>query len=116
MKAMMMQVAVAAAVSGIGLSLYDHVVARPARKLAVVDVRAIYGTRMAALSARMIASGNEEERKKIEQEARRFAERLPGAMEELAHECRCLVLDKTMLVGVRPDAVDLTAQLQKKVP
>lgn len=101
---------VAAALAG-----YHHAVIRPAQRIGVVDLAEVYRAKEREF-AQLLASGTtEEERQQAQALARRFAERLPTALEELPRDCGCLVVLKSALVGHAGQVIDLTAQLRRKV-
>lgn len=97
------------------LAAYERWVARPARVIGVVDVAAVYRekegqfTRLIATSR---ADGREDQALAL---AREFSLRLPAAMAQLPAECRCVVLDRSVLIGLPPGARDLTDTLREKV-
>lgn len=116
----MKQTALTLLLSGLlstGLIAAYHVkIARAAPPAAVVDVARVFEERQAVLTKRLIASQSDTERRSIvETEAKRFVADVTEAMGELASECRCLVLDKTVLVGADPKTPDLTDDLRKRV-
>jgi hypothetical protein len=101
---------VAAALAG-----YDRFVVRPSRLIGVVDLGEVYRAKEAEF-ARLLAQGaSDEERRGALAVAQRFALRLPVALEELPHECRCLVVLRSAVAGATPDSVDLTGALMRKV-
>lgn len=95
---------------------YHFALPRMAPQVAVVDIQSVYAQRKDQATRAVLAARTDEERVQVVTDlARRFTDRLPSAMAELAAECRCTVLDKSVLVGVRPGTPDLTARLEQKV-
>lgn len=98
------------------LTAYHYKLARSAPPAATVNVAQVFEERQALLAQRVIAAPSEEERRAIiETEAKRFVTDVTTAMEELATECRCLVLDKSVLVGADAKTPDLTDELRERV-
>ena len=115
MKALAIQLATSAAVVVLALAGYHRHVVRPAQRVGVVDLAEVYRAKEQEF-ARLLARGTtEEERQQAQALARRFAERLPTAIEELPRDCGCLVVLKSALAGHAGNVVDLTAQLRRKV-
>lgn len=100
---------------GAGLAAYDHWVLRPALRVGVVDVGEVYRQKEAEFTLILTKAGSDDERQKAMAMARRFAQRLPAALDELPRECRCLVVLKSAVAGDAARMVDLTAQLKSKV-
>ena len=61
------------------------------------------------------AAATDEEKKAALAFGARFAAVFPQALEEISEECDCLVLARSAVAGVPPNAVDLTAILKQKV-
>lgn len=99
----------------IAFHFYDRTVARPARLIGVVDVGEVYRLKETEFTQIVTRTSSEDERQKALLMARRFAQRLPLALEELPRDCRCLVVVRSAVAGVPPNAVDLTASLKHKV-
>ena len=99
----------------IALLAYDRLVVRPAQLIGVVDVGEVYRLKEAEFTQLVTKTTSEDERQKALAMARQFAQRLPPALDELSHDCHCLVLVRTSVAGVPPNAVDLTALLKRKV-
>lgn len=96
------------------LAAYDRLVVRPALAVGVVDVAEIYRAKEAEFTQRLTRSGSEEDRQQALAMARSFSQRLPAALDELPHECQCLVVLRSAVVGT-PRGVDLTPLLRRKV-
>ena len=99
----------------IALLAYDRLVARPAQLIGIVDVGEVYRLKEAEFTQQVTKITSEDERQKALAIARQFAQRLPLALEELSRDCHCLVLVRTSVAGVPPNAVDLTSLLKRKV-
>jgi|SRR5471032_1529392 len=99
----------------IGFHFYERMVAGPARLIGVVDVGEVYRLKETEFTQIVTRTTSEDERQKALMMARRFAQRLPLALEELPRECQCLVVVRSAVAGVPPNAVDLTASLKHKV-
>ena len=115
MKAGVIQVAATVFIVAIALLVYDRVVVRPARLIGVVDVGEVYRLKEAEFTQIVTKSASDDERQKALAMARQFAERLPLALEELPRDCACLVMIRTAVAGIPPNATDLTALLKRKV-
>jgi len=114
-KALAIQLATTSAVVVLALAGYDRYVVRPAQRVGVVDLAEVYRAKEQEF-ARLLARGTtEEERQQAQALARRFAERLPAALDELPRDCGCLVVLKSALAGHAGNVIDLTAQLRRKV-
>lgn len=106
---------VTALLMGAALFAYDRWILRPALRIGVVDVAEVYRSKEAEFTQLLTRSGSDHDRQQALVMARAFAQRLPVALDELPRECRCLVLIKSAVAGLPGNAVDLTAQLRKKV-
>ncbi|MDR3368938.1 hypothetical protein [Rhodoferax sp.] len=98
-----------------GLALYDRMVVRPALVIGMVDVAEVYRAKEAEFTQILTRTTLEEDRQKALLMARTFAQRLPVALEELPHDCNCLVVLKSAIAGPTPHILDLTPVLRKKV-
>ena len=98
-----------------GLALYDRTVVRPALVIGMVDVAEVYRAKEAEFTQILTRTTLEEDRQKALLMARTFAQRLPVALEELPHDCNCLVVLKSAIAGPTPHILDLTPVLRKKV-
>lgn len=96
------------------LAAYHHYVIRPALAVGVVDVTQVYRAKEAEFTQLLTKTGSEEDRQQALAMARAFSQRLPVALDELALECRCLVLLKSTVASA-PHAADLTPALRAKV-
>jgi hypothetical protein len=102
-------------VVGLSLFSYDYFVIRPALKIGVVDVGEVYRLKEAEFTQAITKASSADERDKALAMARQFARQLPMALEDLPHECHCIVMVRSALVGTPPHAVDLTNRLKQKV-
>ncbi len=109
------QLLLAALVSAAGLYAYDRWQVQPALRLAVVDVGEVYRSKEAEFTRHLTRASGDEDRQQALELARRFAQRLPLALDELAQECGCLLLLRSAVVAPGSRAVDLTDRLQQKV-
>lgn len=115
MKAMLIHTMVAAAVSAVMLCAYDGFIARPARKLGVVDTLALFRleeTQLAGLMARDASTG---QRERMAARAHAFAEQFPRELEQIATDCGCMVVERSALIGTPPHLVDLTPELKRRM-
>ena len=115
MKALAIQLATSAAVVVLALAGYHRYVVRPAQRVGVVDLAEVYRAKEQEFARRLARGATEEERQQAQALARRFAERLPAALDELPRDCGCLVVLKSALAGHAGNVIDLTAQLRRKV-
>jgi hypothetical protein len=103
-------VAMAAAIAA-----YDRWIVRPALRVGIVDLSEIYRQKEAEFTLTLTKAGSDDERHKAVAMARRFAQRLPVALDELPHECGCLVVLRSAVAGATPRAIDLTSHLKHKL-
>lgn len=115
MKAGVLHLAATVFIVAIALLAYDRIVVQPARVIGVVDVGEVYRLKEAEFTQIVTKSGSEDERQRALAMARQFAQRLPVALEELPRDCACLVVIRTAVAGMPPNATDLTALLKRKV-
>jgi hypothetical protein len=97
------------------LAAYDRWVVRPALRIGVVDLSEVYRQKEAEFTLTLTKAGTDDERQSAVAMARRFAQRLPVALDELPRECGCLVVLRSAVAGATPRAIDLTAHLKHKV-
>ena len=110
-----MSVCVSVLITACGLLAYDRLVVRPAQVIGVVDVAEIYRLKEAEFAALITRGNSDADRQQAMDLATRFARRLPGALEELPADCRCLVVLKSALAGPTAHTLDLTSVLKTKV-
>jgi hypothetical protein len=113
-KTLLSHVFVTIAVVVAAFVLYEHLIARPARRVGVVDVADVYRAKEAEFSRRITSATSDEERRLALEMARVFSRRLPAALAELPRECGCLVVLKSAIAGA-PASLDLTPALRRKV-
>ena len=99
----------------VGIAAYDRVVVRPATAIGIVDAVQVYREKEAQLVKSLSASAGEGERARAASEIQHFAERLPNEIARLAQDCACLVVDRSVVVGMRPGVRDLTPMLRERV-
>jgi hypothetical protein len=97
------------------LAVYDRWIVRPALRIGIVDLSEVYRQKEAEFTLTLTKAGTDDERQSAVAMARRFAQRLPVALDELPRECGCLVVLRSAVAGATPRAIDLTAQLKHKV-
>jgi hypothetical protein len=109
--ALLMLVIVALALVG-----YDRLVRRPAARIGLIDIGELVRLKDSrVLDVLTRAAAADDERKAALAFGTRFARVFPQALEELTQECGCLVLSKSAVAGVPPNAIDLTPALKLKV-
>ncbi len=115
MKPMIANLTATLFIVAIALALYDRLVFRPSQQIGVVDIGEVYRAKEAQFAQLLTRGGTDDERQKAMTLAKQFAQRLPAALDELPRDCNCLVVVKASVVGSRPNMVDLTPLLKKKV-
>lgn len=106
---------VAAVICAASIGTYHRFVIAPSRTIGVVDAGAVFRAKEAQFVKQMTDSRSEDERQKTMQLAREFTHAFPGALEQLEKECDCMVIDRSAVLGTRPNMVDLTPILKEKV-
>lgn len=99
----------------LALSGYHRYVVQPALRIGVVDVAEVYRGKEAEFTQALTRADSPDAREQAMQLASDFARKLPRALEELPRECQCLVVLRSAVAGNQPRAVDLTAQLRRKL-
>lgn len=103
------------------LGIYDRHVVQPGLRLGIVDVGEVYRQREAEFTRMVTDAGSaatpqaEQARAQALAMAQQFARRLPAALQELAQDCACLVLQRSAVAGAPAHAQDLTALLRQKL-
>lgn len=115
MRALVAHLVVTVVVVAAGLLGYHHFVMRPAQRVGIVDLAEVYRAKEHEFAQLLAKGTSEDERERAQAMARRFAERLPAALEELPRDCGCLVVLKSAVAGHAGNVIDLTAQLRQKV-
>lgn len=98
------------------LAAYDRMVVRPRTAMATVDVASVFKAKEQQFSKLLIAAQDDAGRDKAMAVARDFADRYPRALEELAAECQCLLVDRSVVIGHPQGLPDITDRLRAKVP
>lgn len=106
---------VAALILGGGQYAYHKRVVEPGQRFGVIDVAEIWRIKEAQFSDATRGGAADPQRAKAMEIAQQFAQRLPAALDELAHECGCVVLARSAIVAHNGNAVDLTPALLSKV-
>ena len=115
MKPFLGAIAISILFSAVALIGYHRMVVSPALTVGVVDVAGLYRDKEAEF-ARVITSGAPEaERQAALARARDFAQRLPGALDEISAACGCLVMLKSAVASMNPRTVDLTGFLRSRL-
>lgn len=97
------------------LAAYHHWIVRPALRVGIVDLGEVYRHKEAEFTHTLTKAVSDDERLQAMASARRFAHRLPVALDELTHECGCLVVLRSAVAGATPRTVDLTSRLKHMV-
>jgi hypothetical protein len=114
-KAFVAHLAATFVVVALALLGYHRFVMQPAQRVGIVDLAEVYRAKEQEFAQLLAKGATEEQRARAQAMARRFAERLPAALEELPRDCRCLVVLKSAVAGHAGNVIDLTAQLRQKV-
>lgn len=115
MKPFVTSMLAATLVCAVALAGYHRFIVQPAQRIGIVDLDRILSERQTLFTSDLIKANNDQERGAIQRQAVEFAATVQTAMDELAGECGCLVLDRTVVVGPRPGMPDLTLELKRKV-
>ena len=116
MKALLAQALVSLVIVCVALVAYDRAVRRPAARIGLIDVGELARLKDdRVLEVLTKAGATEDDKKAAVAFGTRFATAFPQALEELSHECDCLVLSRSAVAGSPPNAVDLTPRLRQKV-
>jgi len=99
---------------------YDQYARVRELRVAVVDVAAVYRWKEAQFTALLTQPGTDARAEaNAPQLAAEFARELPQALDDIAAECRCLLLTRAVLAGspehVAAHVADLTATLKQKL-
>lgn len=115
MKAFALQLLVAVLASAATLGAYDRLVARPARTVGVVDSLSVLRLEEQRLAGQMVGNMSAEQKEQVAMQARAFAREFPRALEQIAIDCGCLVVDRSAVIGTPPHMVDLTPELKRRM-
>lgn len=102
------------------LIAYDRFARLRELRVAVVDVAAVYRWKEAQFTALLTQPGSDARvERNAPQLAAEFARVLPQALDEIAAECRCLLLTRAVLAGppehIAVPVADLTPTLKHKL-
>ena len=116
MKSLALHALVTLAIVALALVAYDRGVRRPAARIGLIDVGEVVRLKDARVIDVLTRAGTSEpERKAAVEFGSRFTNAFPQALDELTQECDCLVLARSAVAGLPPQAVDLTGALKQKV-
>jgi len=115
MRTIALNALIAAVVSVATLATYDRLIVQPRRTLGVVDSLAVFRIEEQRLAGMMTRDMSAEQRERVATQARAFAQKFPLALEQIAIDCRCLVVERSAVVGTPPHMVDLTPELKRRM-
>ena len=115
MRTIALNALIAAVVSVATLATYDRLIVQPRRTLGVVDSLAVFRLEEQRLAGMMTSEMRPEQRERVAAQARSFAQKFPLALEQIAIDCRCLVVERSAIVGTPPHMVDLTPELRRRL-
>jgi hypothetical protein len=116
LKALLVHSLVTLVIVSLALVGYDRFVRRPATRVGLIDVGEVVRLKDArVLDVLTKAAATDGEKKAAIDFGTRFTAVFPQALEELTQECDCLVLARSAVAGLPPQAVELTAALKQKL-
>lgn len=116
MKALLLHALLTLLIVSLALVAYDRLVRRPAARVGLIDVGEVVRLKNSrVLDVLTKAAATDGEKKAAIDFGTRFANVFPHALEELTQECDCLVLARSAVAGLPPQAVELTATLKQKL-
>ncbi|MBB3122172.1 hypothetical protein [Pseudoduganella violacea] len=115
MKALALQLLVAAACCAASIGLYDRLVRRPATAIAVVDAAQLYQGMHTQLMKGVPSAASAGDALRAIERSQQFQRRFQRELFKLAEECQCLLVDKAAVIGMRPQVADLTPLLRQRV-
>ena len=116
MKALLIQALLTVLIVCVALVAYDRSVRRPAARIGLIDVGEVAQLKDArVLDVLTRAAASDAERQAAMAFGAQFATAFPQALEQVSAECGCLVLARSAVAGVPPEAVDLTVNLRQKL-
>ncbi|MYM95918.1 hypothetical protein [Duganella vulcania] len=115
MKPLALNALLAAIVCIASLAAYDWIIARPYRTVGVVDSVAVFRLEEERLASQMARDMSAEQRDRLASQARAFAREFPRALEQVAIDCGCLVVERSAVIGTPPHMVDLTPELKRRM-
>ncbi len=120
MKPLALSVAINVLLILLAVIAYDQYARVRELRVAVVDINAVYHFKEAQFTALLTQPGTDARADaSAPQLAAEFARDLPQALDDIAAECRCLLLTRAVLAGppehVAARVADLTATLKQKL-
>jgi hypothetical protein len=120
MKPLALGVAINVLLIVLAVVAYDRYTRVRELRVAVVDVTAVYRWKEAQFTALLTHPGTDARAEaNAPQLAAEFARELPQALDDIAAECRCLLLTRAVLAGapehVAAHVADLTSKLKQKL-
>jgi len=120
MKPLALSVAINVLLIVLAVIAYDRYARVRELRVAVVDVAGVYRWKEAQFTALLTQPGTDlRADASAPQLAAEFARELPKALDDIAAECRCLLLTRAVLAGppehVAAHVADLTATLKQKL-
>jgi hypothetical protein len=107
--------AVALVVSATAIGVYDRLLAQRPRPMATADVAGVYNRGQAEFTRQVAEATDDAARDKAVDDAKKFGVRLEKALGALTHECGCLVITRSAILGTTPEMPDLTERLHAMV-
>jgi hypothetical protein len=105
-----------AAIVAAALFVYDRNFVRPALRVGVIDLAAVYRDKERSFTQLLTTPGSSDtDRAKAMDMAKSFSEQLPIALDQLPTECRCLVFLRSAVAADTPNTIDLTPRLRAKL-
>lgn len=109
-------VAISAVLAAAMLFAYDRLVVGPRQRLGVVDIASVYHAKEDEYTRAFVrASATGEGGKSAALVAQDFARRLPAALDEIGHECRCVIVVRGAVASIGDGTLDLTSALRAKL-
>jgi hypothetical protein len=116
MKPFVLNTLVSLFVVAVGIAAYHHYVRSAADRIGVIDVTEVYRLKEKEFTDLVTKAGASEiDKDRAMAGVEAFARALPQALEELPHECGCLVLLRNAIAANTPAMIDLTPALKRKV-
>lgn len=115
MRSILLHALVALAISAAALAVYHHWLAPKGPAIGVVDAVRIFKEEEGRHLQALAAGGDELQRARALDAARRFSTGFPAQLEGLERECACIVLERSTLVAVPDEVPDLTPLLRQRV-
>lgn len=115
MKALTLQLLVTVLASAATIGAYDTLVGRPARTIGVVDSLAVLRLEEQRLTGQIVGDMSAEQKEHVAMRAQAFAREFPRALNQIATDCGCLVVDRSAVIGTPPHMIDLTPELKRRL-